>query len=236
VFGNPGDIPLTYASGAYVWGVDTTDNVQTNGDLNQTETTLGNPTFVGRYIVFSGGTLGTGEAKYIHSEGIKILLIVDPPNGNLTGVTTGQSEANQGVQAARVLGVPAGAALFRDIEASYTTDAGWIEGWDSTIAAAGYVPGAYENPLTGSSSFSGSYCAAVAQQPAVATMALWSDEPEQAGSDPSLAGMPAWAADRPACANETVAWQYLIRGAFPSSQAPNVDVDEFAAQVAGLLW
>jgi hypothetical protein len=98
----------------------------------------------------------------------------------------------------------------------------------------------YENPLTGSSSFSNSYCAAVNRSPGVSTrLVLWSDEPEHAGSDASQAAMPSWIAARPGCANTTVAWQYLIRSAFSASQsqvAPNVDVDQFAARFAYLLW
>ena len=36
-----------------LWGIDTTDNVQTSGDITQTEADLGTPQFVGRYLVYS---------------------------------------------------------------------------------------------------------------------------------------------------------------------------------------
>ncbi|HEX3540492.1 MAG TPA: glycoside hydrolase domain-containing protein [Acidimicrobiales bacterium] len=238
VFGGPGDQPVTWFSGSYLWGIDTTDNVKTTNDLAQTKVQLGTPAFVGRYLVWDGGsTLGSDEAQYIHGQGVRILAIIDPapPAGGLTGAAVAQAEASRGINQARLLGVPAGAALFRDVENTTQIDAAYIAGWAAAFAGSGYVPGIYENPSN--SSFPSSYCSAVSSSPLAASIALWSDEP-QVNADPRQTGVPAWNPYRPACQNSTVAWQYLIRSLFPAGvAAPNVDVDEFAASAAfSLLW
>jgi hypothetical protein len=235
LFGNPGDVPLTWILGSYLWGVDTVDNVMTTNDVTATRNQLGAPAFIGRYLIFeAGNSLGPDEVTYIHNQGIRILTIVDQRNRTLTGAAVGQAEATQGVNQARAMGVPLGKALFRDVEVSDPIDAAYITAWAETVASAGYVPGMYENPINGA--FAASYCSAVAAVPALAGMAIWSDQPQTTGADPRQTAAPSWNPFRPACQNNTVAWQYIIRSGFPTIPAPNVDVNEFAASQAFLLW
>jgi hypothetical protein len=242
-FGSPGDVPLTWYTGrpppapAFLWGIDTIDNVQTANDIAMTNDDLGSPSLVGRYLIFERGqSIASTEVQYIHSLNLKILLIVDQANRNLLGATVAVAEAQAAIAAAQNLGVPAGTALFRDVETNSPIDPAYVTAWYSTVLASGYVPAFYENPLNGP--FSANYCAAVAQNAAIGTGTfLWSSEPEQQGSDPHQSARPSWAPSQPPCQSTTVAWQYLIRSLFPANlPAPNVDVDQYWASFSRLLW
>ncbi len=213
-----------------LWGIDTTDNVQTANTIAQTTSELGAPQFVGRYLVYST-RLSTAEAQYIHNQGLPILLIDDPNHV----FTSGTVDAQDALAQAAALGVPQGVAIFRDVETNDPITATYIAAYYTAFHGSGYVPGFYENAINGP--FAAAYCAAVAAKPAIANgSVLYASEPEHTGSNPRRAAKPVYKPNVPACANRTASWQYLERGLFPSGTWPNVDVDELAARFLDMLW
>jgi hypothetical protein len=229
--------PTAAAAAAPLWGIDTIDNTQSSNDIPQTQADLGNPQFVGRYFIWGGGpTIGSAEVQYLHSQGLPILLL-DSSGNAMVGSAAGTSEGQNAVAQAASLGVPSGRALFRDVEAGASIDAAYIAAYDSAFQGSGYVPGFYENPLSGRH-FGDAYCGAVAGNSAIGTQTvLFSSEPEQDQGDPSRAAMPSWNPAVPQCAQTTVAWQYEEHGLFPpGTQSPNVDVAEYDPRYLNLLW
>jgi hypothetical protein len=213
-----------------LWGIDTTDNVQTSGDITQTEADLGTPQFVGRYLVYSS-RLSTTEAAYIHGLGMSILLIDDPNHV----FTSGGVDAQDAIAHARALGVPHGIAIFRDVETNDPITSTYIAAYVAAFSGSGYIAGFYENAINGP--FDSAYCGAVASNKAIANKTLlYSSEPEHTGSNPRRSARPHFGPNVPACANRTAAWQYLERGLFPAGTWPNVDVDELAGRFSAFLW
>lgn len=222
-----------------VWGVDTTDNVQQTNDITLTRNDLGStPYFVGRYIIWGGGsTLSSQEANYILSQGVRIMPISSPPNSYLLGATKGQAEAQAMINQAHNLGIPPYTVLWRDVETNYSVDAAYVGAFHSTFATSTYFGGFYENPDNGA--FPTAFCNANAANADIAAdVQLWASEPDFAGYDPHASKRPVWQPDYPRCAqaNTTVAWQYEIRSLFPAITAPNVDVDEMPVNDTCLLW
>ena len=171
------------------------------------------------------------EAHYIHQQGLSILLIDDPSRT----FTSGSTEAHQAITQATTLGVPHGAAIFRDVETSDPITSTYIQTYVAAFAGSGYVAGFYENPINGS--FAGAYCSLESSNPAaVRGVLLYSSEPEHTGSDPRRAARPHYGPNVPGCVNHTAAWQYLERGLFPPGTWPNVDVDELPARYSDVLW
>jgi photosystem II stability/assembly factor-like uncharacterized protein len=218
------------------WGIDTADTVNvTNGDIGRTETTgLGTPQFVGRYLLIQpddGLPLTRDEAAFIRDQGTPILLITSP-NQNFRD---GTADARNAIKAAQILGVPAGRAIFRDVEYNDPITASYIEAYYKEFTSTSrYVPAFYETSDTGH--FAGEFCKAVAAQGAIATgTALWASTPEYQRYDPHQASMPAWAPTPPPCDNNTTTWQYKQAGHLGTGY-PNVDVDEFLPSASKLLW
>jgi hypothetical protein len=237
-----------HASASTMWGIDTTDDVQTLGDIQSTQSTLGaTPQFVGRYLIWNND-LTTSEASYIRHMGIRILLL-DSPNQDFGAAgndpqQAGINDAQQAIAQAHSIGVPPGTAIFRDVEGSSTITSTYILAYYAAFQGSNFVAGFYENPYSPLHSFGSAYCGAVSQNPAIGSTPLYSSEPENDVSgqpySPYASQAPPWAAPPPAtpgCANSTVAWQYLEQGigTWPSS-APNVDVDEFNPAYKDLLW
>jgi hypothetical protein len=217
------------ARGAW-WGIDTVDNVQTGNIIAQTRADLGAPQFVGRYLIYSS-KLSSTEARYIHQQGLSILLIDDPNRA----FTSGTIDAQQAIAQARSLGVAHGVAIFRDVETSDPISSTYIAAYTAIFGGSGYVAGFYENPINGS--FAGAYCSLAGSDPEeVKGVMLYSSEPEHPGSDPRRSGRPHYAPNVPGCSNHTVAWQYLERGLFPPGTWPNVDVDELPSRSSAVLW
>lgn len=229
--------PVAAQPSPTIWGIDTTDNVQQDGDLGNTQAVLGGfPQFVGRYLVppYPDAGLSSAEAQYILGSDADILLI-DSPN---QGFTNASADAQAAISQARALGVPAGTAIFRDVEASSPITTSYILGFYDAFQGSGYVPAFYENPGS-SDPFTPAYCAAYAQNSGIATMPLWSSEPELESYTPYLMQAPAWGPETPSCANTTVAWQYLEQSVNPQNwppDPPNVDVDEMSLNDEQLLW
>lgn len=224
--------PPTPAPGSTLWGVDTASIVNASL-LKSVISTYGKPSFIGKYLNASAFTpLSASEASYIHSQGIHI-LVIESDFGHDTTYSTGVSRANQAVTKAHALGIPAGTAIFSDIETKSSIDAGWIEGWYNTISAAGYIPGYYENPYSGSSAFDGVYCSAVSSNSNIATKGiLFSAEPDSGRTSASHA--PAFAPAYPYCNGKAtgrpLVWQYGLAG----GNSVNVDTDELKSTVP--LW
>jgi hypothetical protein len=218
------------ASHPALWGIDTVSNVQSGGIIAQTKSDLGAPQFVGRYLIYSS-ELSATEAAYIHSQGLPILLIDDPNHV----FTSGTVDAQQAIAKAKVLAVPHGAAIFRDVETNDPITSTYIAAYFTAFHGSGYTAGFYENAINGP--FAGAYCAAVAANATIAkNTLLYSSEPEHTGSNPRRSAKPRFGPNVPGCANRTAAWQYLERGLFPSGTWPNVDVDELAGRFSGFLW
>ena len=229
--------PKAAAASGSLWGIDTIDNTQTLNDIGRTQTTLGAPQFVGRYLIWGGGpAIGIAEANNLHAQNLPILLLDSPGGTSLVGSSLGTNEAQAVVNQARAFSVPSGKAIFRDVEAGYGIDAAYIAAYYAVVEGAGYVPGFYENAYR--PNFNTAYCGAVANNAAIGNnTVLFANEPEFVAGDPRRAAMPSWQAVGPPCHQTTVAWQYEERGLFaPGSPAPNVDVDEYQAQYLGLLW
>ena len=216
-----------------MWGIDTTDNVEADNDLSNTHTALGAvPQFVGRYLVWAS-ELSSAEALYIRTSGVAILLI-DSPNQAFTSAI---SDAEQAIAQAQSLDVPIGTAIFRDVEAGSPITTSYITAYYDAFQGSGYIPGFYEDLVTGA--FNSAYCAAVSADSAIAAAPLYSSEPELEFYTPDQSQAPGWGPATPGCANTTVAWQYLGKGVNSSSwpaDSPNVDVDEFEASYETLLW
>jgi hypothetical protein len=171
------------------------------------------------------------EARWIHQQGLSILLIDDPNRA----FTSGTVDAAQAIAQAASLGVTHGVAIFRDVETSDPITATYITAYTAAFSGSGYIAGFYENPINGS--FAGAFCSVVSSDPAaVRGVLLYSSELEQTGANPRRSARPHFAPDVPACANHTAAWQYLERGLFPAGTWPNVDVDEIPARFTHVLW
>jgi hypothetical protein len=229
--------PTAVAASGTLWGIDTIDNTQIQNDITHTQATLGDPQFVGRYLIWGGGpAVGAAEVNNLHAQNLPILLLDSPGGTSLIGSSLGAAEGQAAVNQAKALGVPSGKALFRDVEAGYGIDAPYIAAYYGAVQGAGYLPGFYENALNGA--FDGAYCGAVATNAAIGNgTALFANEPEFTAGDPHRSAMPAWNPVPPPCHQTTVAWQYEERGLFPPGfPAPNVDVDEYQAQYLNLLW
>ncbi len=236
-----------------LWGIDSCDTAQ--DVVPGTQTNMGDPQFIGRYLGPSPCNptypeLSTAEVTYSESLGIKILLIYDPGRFGPTAqeAAQGTADAQAAIQAAQAAGAPPGTAIFRDVEVSDDITAAYIESWYQTFeqSGSGFIPAFYENSYNATSGYfagtSGAYCTAEAADPALATgLPLWTDELEpdyNSGYSPTAADAPTWDPFALPCANDTVAWQYLICSGYSQCEDPDpmVDVDEFLSAYSSLLW
>ncbi len=230
--GTPQPPPPTPPSGSTLWGVDTASTVNATL-LNRIISTYGKPSFIGKYLNATAFTpLSASEASFIHSRGIHI-LVIESDAGHDTTSSAGVARAKQALAKAHSLGIPKGTAIFSDLEARSSVDAGWIEGWYNTISAAGYVPGYYGNPYAESSKFDGAYCSAVSHNGNIATRGiLFSAEPDTGRT--SAAHAPGFAPAHPYCnghaTGRPLVWQYGLAG----KSGVNVDTDEIKSSVR--LW
>ena len=220
------------------WGVDTTSVIDQTLAYSAIVASVGTPEFIGRYFA-SGPMVGTplqrSEAADIHSHGASILLIVSPNNAQLVGSTVGKNEAQAAIIAAEELGVPSGAAIFRDVEPSYTINSSYIEAWVGEFDGSPYTPGFYENSYSPNNAFPQAYDAAVAASHSIGSkVVLYASEPEPYGKDYTEKTALPWHPATPPQKNTTVAWQYKEPGPLPGY--PKVDLDEVLPQYSNLLW
>lgn len=225
-------VPPPPPPGTTLWGVDTVSFI-TSSFLSQIKSTFGTPQFIGRYIGAKSFTpMNASEASFIHSQGIHILPLLSDFGGDL-GFSTGVSRANTAITNARNLGIPTKTIIVLDIEAGSSVDAGYIEGWYTTIVNAGYTAGYYENPFPTSSQFNGAFCNAVKAQSNIAASILFSNEREPGRT--TRANAPAFAPVGLLCNGQdlgghTLIWQYGEQG----SGSVNIDTDEMQSSVP--IW
>lgn len=218
--------------GTTLWGVDTASFI-TSSFLSQIKSSFGTPQFIGRYIdarAFS--PMNASEATFIHNQGIRILPLLSDFGGDV-GFNTGVSRANDAISKAHTLGIPTKTIIVADIESNSSVDAGYVEGWYTTITGAGYTVGYYENPFAGSSEFNAAFCGAVNSNSAIGSSILFSNELEPGRT--SRASAPAFAPAGLLCSGQdrgghTLIWQYGEQG----SGAVNIDTDEMQSSVP--IW
>jgi hypothetical protein len=233
-------LPVTYASAASysgfsssssnaLWGVDSVSFI-TPSFLRQIKGSYGTPQFIGRYLdAIAFSPMSASEASYIHSQGIRILPI-QSDFGSDVGHGNGVSHAKDALAKAQALGIPKGTIIIDDIESNSAVDAGFIEGWYSTISGAGYAVGYYGNPYSGSSHFNSAFCAAVGNNPAIGNSMLHSTEPStvRTGRDNAPLFAPAGMSCDGHTTGHTVVWQYGLAG----GGSVNVDTDEAQSSVS----
>jgi hypothetical protein len=169
------------------------------------------PEFWGRYI---GGNyaISSAEVNALHSANCRVLLVFNgTTSGGVQGsAADGLNDASQAVAAALNLGVPAGIAVFADVENTWAPSPDWIQGWVKGIVSSpsGYLPGFYCDTTPGRV-FDLAYCAAVAE-PAVASALLWSMEPQPSPQCQAAGSAPAFNPQNVSCNNPSHMWQYTI--------------------------
>lgn len=231
-----GSPAVTVPNLGYLWGVDSAAAV--NATFYQcVQVTYGRPAFWGRYLTAVPGVndgLSSTEVALLHQQKTRVLVIYNGFGGSATGYSNGHNAANNASAYARdTLHVPSGVSIFADIEGGYPIDSAWIEGWCDSMAASGYVPGLYENPLGKGSQFESAYCAALSSDSNVSLALLWSNEPEP-GVRPQQSA-PAWAPRVSGCNVKTAVWQYGEGGGLCGPAFP-VDTDLAVAGIASQLW
>jgi hypothetical protein len=210
------------------------------------------PVAWGRYLN-SSHTLIDGELAFAARHHIVVYLIVPDSNcsvcnggGDLCGndITAAQAtrDAHDATAAAKRLHIPAGAALFKDIEEVGTCHGeltgSYLDTWYRVTRAGPYRPAFYGNAFTQQYDFVRAYCAAAADDPQFRReVILADDEPEPAIGAPrgkiGPANAPPFRPDAPHCAprSATRIWQYG-----ESLTGANVtDVDEIMPDTPGLI-
>ena len=225
------------AAAGQQWGVDSGGQITQDVYDQVTRNLGGTPDFWGRYI----GTgyqknMTRGEVNFARDHHLAILPIwfnfCEAQNTHAWG----EDQAHQAIAAAHDIGMPAGPAIFIDLEAigsrscpepPHLTEL--IKGWVDGFQGSGYKPGFYGHTAPGDP-WGPDYCAAVNQDPAVGDSFEWSYYPSLSGTSPRFNKPgPPFAPTPPPCRSHTVAWQYHLQ----YSTAP-VDLDE-ATQDAP-LW
>ncbi|GCE17306.1 hypothetical protein KDK_11060 [Dictyobacter kobayashii] len=175
--------------------------------------------------------MNASEASYIHSQGIRILPI-QSDFGSDVGYGNGVTHANDALTKAHALGIPKGTIIIDDIESNSAVDAGFIEGWYTTISNAGYAVGYYENPYAGSSHFNSAFCAAVGKNPAIGNSILHSTEPSTGRTGRSDA--PSFAPAGISCGGHTTGHAFIWQYGLANGSSVNIDIDEALSSVP--LW
>jgi hypothetical protein len=168
------------------------------------------PEFWGRYI---GGnySLTATEAAFLHAANCKILLTYNGTSNSAGsvqgGFAEGQQDAATAIAAAQALTVPAGTAIYADVEGDWNPTSDWIRGWATAVAAANFTPGLYCDPTHGST-FDIAYCVASAAEPIVTGMYLWALHPEPNPQCMAAGAAPAFGPYTPSCGGNSFLWQY----------------------------
>jgi len=198
------------------------------------------PAFWGRYI---GGRFAvtSSEAAFLHGKGARILVTyngaTDSPDSVRGTFAEGQNDAGKAASGAMALHIPAGVAIYADIEGSWLVNPQWLEGWVAALAQKKYAPGFYGD-CTPTSPFAVSYCAARKANPALPASLLWSMEPELNSSKCHAGSQaPAYSPALPACGESAVLWQYS-EGCWEDVMGVNAGVDMDLAMDAAMavMW
>ncbi|MCY0880519.1 MAG: DUF1906 domain-containing protein [Firmicutes bacterium] len=195
----------------------------------------GPPDFWGRYLLTRHGIcdgLSPLEIRFLHQHGIKILAIDNAFGAHTHGRMAGILAGMHALEAAKRLKIPAGTAIFADIEITYHPDSSWMIAWAGMILQGGYRPGFYYNPRH--SAFIQSFCAASHWMPALQNALLWSNQP-QIGPKPRRQA-PLWRPLQGACNQGYLAvWQHGINGRLCGSYAP-IDTNWMDYRFLSALW
>jgi hypothetical protein len=153
----------------------------------------------------------SAETAFLQGRGCKILPTYNgtsnTPGSVQGGFAEGQNDAGAAADAAQALGIPAGIAIYADIEGAWAVTSDWIRGWATAITARNFVSGLYGDCTPGST-FEQAFCAAQAVEPTAATSFLWSMQPEPGPQCRAAAAAPAYGPARPGCGGSVVLWQY----------------------------
>jgi glycoside hydrolase-like protein len=198
------------------WGVDsarTPNSTAVDGTVcfdSVAERAGASPAFWGRYIG-ARFAMDKAEAAFLHAKGCLVLPIYNGTSNTVgsvkRGLAEGQADANAAATAALTLGIPAGVAIYADVEGSWAVTSDWIRGWATGITARNFVSGLYGDCRPGAT-FAQAYCAAQEVEPIVGGSLLWSMEPEPNPQCQPAGNSPAYAPAKPACGGTVVLWQY----------------------------
>ncbi len=229
-----------------VWGVDTATTV-TSSYLDCIESNYGVPTFIGRYlktVPSRSDGLTSSEVSLIHDKNISIALIWNSFDGSTVSTyAQGKSVATAAIDWAYSTGnlyVPAGTAIFADLEQGYSVTADWIRGWVDTFYSYNpsgapspeYLPGMYANLEYGT--FPSAFCEAVASDTNVPLAYIWANNASAGLSTKANAPISVSPPSNLQCNGLIVGWQYGINGNLCSTGPIDTDVwDPSYASVFG---
>ncbi len=235
------------------WGVDSSGPITAAALDNVRDWYRGaRPQFWGRYV--SGHyAISAHELAYARSKGIYVYLLVNDHNcsqcdggrdvcGHDRTAAQARADALAAVAAAKAVGVPARAVLFKDIEqisgCSGEPTARYLDTWYRTLRGTDFRTGFYGNAHRQSFDFPRAYCAVVARDSAFrdnVALDMNEDEP-QLGAPRDTVGprnAPKFAPLRPDCApaDAVQLWQY------GESISPDnyTDIDQARPGIEGLL-
>lgn len=98
------------------------------------------PAFWGRTLL-GENCITEEEIDFLRSQDCKVLLIArDLSEATVSGIN-GTKDALRAAEAARALGVPAGTAIFAQIEPHWSVNHNWMLSFAHTMVSNGYVPG-----------------------------------------------------------------------------------------------
>jgi hypothetical protein len=228
-----------------LWGIDSA-SYETTSFMNSVSAYWGHADFAGGYFG-NRANLTPYYVSSLHSSGYPLLLVdndlgyttegANQCTGNgcvLHGYANGGNAGRNSVKNARNLGAASGTGLFIDIEGGSNIDADWIRGYFDAVDPSEFVAGFYASTCTRCGfTFAGSYCSAVKTEPAVGSRSIMFTMYHNPGRT-TKADAPRFAPVPPACAGNTLVWQYGEPGSNP--KGPNVDTDLVHPSAVGLLW
>lgn len=245
--------PPVLTRGGKWWGVDSSGPITKSALANVQGWYRGRhrPQFWGRYLQGSYA-VSKVELAFARAHHIYVYLIVNDRNcsqcsgadlcGNDRTAAQARTDSEAAARAARQLGIPRGAVLFKDIEQVSSCrgepTAAYLLAWHRSLARTKYRTGFYGNTYRQSYAFPVAYCAALARSAHfTANVVLDMNEPEpQLGAPRGTIGprnAPRFHPSEPSCTppGATVIWQYG-----ESTDPANVtDVDQARPGTAGLL-
>lgn len=235
-----------------LWGVDSASFVA--DVLPATEAKYGRPHFFGRYISTNpqcnGNGLSAADVQHLFSVGIALALLdytdgCQAFNFHVTSQSDGVNAAKRAIASAQAMHVPAGIALFEDIEFDAPVTTAFLEGYADWMAGhSRYVPGFYasvsKNTTQNQSAFNDAMCGGLAD-PNVEHALFWASNPLSTLGRTSAKRMPPFAPEQVSCRAPTpnpppkaMAWQYGRDNATGPPQPPNIDTDEWIGTTG--LW
>lgn len=243
----------TVTPGGLWWGVDS------SGPMNDEALSAvrawyrgATPQVWGRYLTGSY-SVTPAELAWARSHRIYVDLLIPDHNcsrchrggdicGNDRTAAQARENAAQALAAARALPVPAGAALFKDLEQVAACvgepTAAYLRAWFGAVKDSGYLVGMYGNSTTADYAFPRAYCEVLRTDPRLgAEVLLDATEPEPDLGKPAGASgphnAPPFRPATPPCAprSATVIWQYG-----ESVDEDNyADIDQVRPDTPGLL-